>query len=194
MSDIVSKKVEFVFEGSNEELYELLSHIQSSKGKNVHYRDIEYFEEMTFDEFIMSYVKDKLYDNLGSSEYGSDLGIKLCEEDNYNGTPFGYTATDRAFINHFDYEANETFDYLKNELGMQINPLENVGAFAYCMVEKGVRDMLSRIYLVDKFWNEKITLTEDIVKEIISQMECNEPNMDLICSLEELYEPDICDD
>lgn len=125
-----------------------------------------------FREFIDSYIEDQLHNYAGSKVYMCDLGMLLTEEINFNRNYKNFSwqqAVDFA-VEYID-DAADVFEYYKTELGMSPNFFENPNEYVVFMIIYGVENRLCESNTVDNQWNEEVELTEDIVKQILSDLD-----------------------
>lgn len=120
---------------------------------------------------IYNWAKDYILDNIddweGQSVYGSDLAIELTEGPNNNGS---YEQDAWKFIGDHIHDAAKEYDYQKFNFGDVKNPFEDPDGFVVVWLIDAVGDILSKIDVIDDNWNNKVELTEDVIKEIKSAL------------------------
>lgn len=124
---------------------------------------------MSFNEDIHDFIEDRLNEYEGEKFYGADLADELTDNENQDGCWILYTdkAIDYIFENR--WAASSTFTYFKDELSMAINPFEDPEKYTYFMLYYGVREIVSDLPYVQAHWDEEITLTKDVIAQIIEE-------------------------
>ena len=130
----------------------------------------------TYKPFV-KYCKDFAIEHLqdmkgwNESAYGADLGYKLTESINVDGSATYSTYEAREYIKHWWDEAAEVYKYQKSNYGEVLqNPFENPEAFHVCMIIEGVNALLAKCETVENGWNDKIDLTARTINKIIKEI------------------------
>jgi len=126
----------------------------------------------------LTYCKGHAIDNLRDmqgwdiSEYGCDLGMKLTESINVDGSATYNTYEAQEYIKEWFNEAAEVYEYEKSNYGEVLhNPFERPEAFMVCMIIYGIENMLSQCPTVNRFWNQKRLLSKTLINRIIKDIE-----------------------
>lgn len=126
----------------------------------------------------VDYCKNHAIDGLdemrgwNNEVYMSDLGMKLTEGINIDGSATYSTYMAKQYIKEWFDEAGECYQYEKDNYGEVLhNPFEEPEAFQVCMIIHGVENILSQCPTVDKFWNDKKKLTDTLINKIIKEIE-----------------------
>jgi len=123
--------------------------------------------------YCKAHAIDELQNMKGwaTSEYGCDLGYKLTEEINCNGTATFSTHEAREYIKFWWDEAADVYDYQKFNYGEPLhNPFDSPEAFHVCMIIEGVNALCANCPTIDAAWNEKIELTNKTINKIIREI------------------------
>lgn len=125
--------------------------------------------------WALDYIEDTLPDYLDCETYSCDLGSLLTEAPNVNGI---YEENSRKFIaDHFN-DASDEYQYEKDNFGEVLhNPFFDPEGFVVCMLINTVESILANIPFVDENWNNKITLTQDVVNNILNWISETESNV-----------------
>ena len=126
---------------------------------------------MNFEEYVKDFVHRKLNDYIGTEVYGCDLGYKLTESENINGsiTYNRYKAIE--YIKEWWDEAAEVYDYQKENYGdVTQNPFDNPEAYMVVMVIEGCDALLSNSYYLQENWNDEFELTKENVETIWNEI------------------------
>ena len=124
-----------------------------------------------FFDCCRDFILDEI-DNFEDKEVqGSDLGLELTGQMNNDGTFTMSCVKSKRYLRSWENEAGEFLEYEKLNWGVRSNPFKNVDVFIVYMVTEGVRTILSRCRFIDKMWNDKFKLTEDVISVIKEQVE-----------------------
>lgn len=121
------------------------------------------------------YCKDFIIDNLPNYEddevYACDLGYKLTESINVDGSATYSTYEAMEYIKAWFDEAGGVYQYQKENYGECLhNPFDEPEAFHVCMIIEGVNALLSQCETVDGNWNNEIMLTLENIHAIIEEL------------------------
>lgn len=133
-------------------------------------------DEKKYKDYV-SYCKDFIIDELENckgyltSEYACDLGNKLTESINVDGSATYSTYEAKQYIKEWWDEAAEVYEYQKDNYGEALhNPFENPEAFHVCMIIEGVNNILDQCETISKNWDKKIELTNRIINKLIKEV------------------------
>lgn len=119
---------------------------------------------------VKRYLIDEIENYELEYEYARRLSYMLTERLLVDGTVEYNTQTTVEKIAENYKEYSEVFEYLKDNWGEKPNPFEDPGlldALAYQVISGYI---LSKIDILDKNWNEKITLTKELIDIIIDEI------------------------
>lgn len=125
-----------------------------------------------FREEIVDFITNKLYYYEGNEVYISELASTLTENENADGAYIiGIYKCLKYIAENID-DASDTYDYMTEELGYNINPFAEPEKFVFMMLFWGVDEVLSGADLYNEFDDEdEITLDEDTIQTIISKIQ-----------------------
>lgn len=120
-------------------------------------------------DYIKEFIEETLPEYEGTCLYACDLGYKLTEKINTNGTATFNRAEAIKYIKEWFDEAAEVYNYQVENYGEACqNPFENPEAWMVCMIIEGVNSVLSQCSLIDEQWNEEgFELTKENIQTII---------------------------
>lgn len=124
-------------------------------------------------EYCKAHIIDHLENMKGwdNEEYGADLGSKLTEGINIDGSATCSTYEAKEYIKAWYDEAGEVYEYQKDNYGEVLhNPFEEPEAFHVCMVIEGVNNILAQCKTVEAHWNDQIKLTNTMINRIIKEV------------------------
>lgn len=127
----------------------------------------------SFLTYCKEYIKEHIDGYVGSVVYASELGWKLTEGPNTDGS-LTYNRYDAMeYLKEWWWEADDYFDYEKSEFGAESihNPFENPEAYMVSMVIEGVNSLINQCSAIEENWNEKIELTQEIAEQICQEIE-----------------------
>lgn len=159
---------------------------------------MSYLENNPIKDFVADAITDKLDGLKGYNEthYPCDLAYELFEGENVDGVYFYDNYTAKKWINkNFEYigEIAEEFknnfdaDYANKIL---LDIFDNPDRFVVCIVLEVASYLISRCETVDKLWNDEITLTDEIIDQLIKEIEALK-NPTLTDILKNIYDDDI---
>lgn len=123
--------------------------------------------------YCKEWIKEHIEGYIGQTFYGCDLGITLTEGPNCDGscTYSRYEAVE--YLKEWWWEAADYFEYEKSEFGLESihNPFDNPECYMVCMLIEGVNDLIAQCEVIDKNWNDKFELTEEIAQQICEEIE-----------------------
>lgn len=139
---------------------------------------MNYLENNPIKEFVKEEIIEKLEDLKGyeESHYMCDLGYTLFESENVSGAYFSDSNTAKKWVNkNFEYigEIAEEikfqfdFDYANKIL---LDVFDNPDRFVVVIVLEVASYLISRCSTADKYWNEEITLTDEIINRLIEEL------------------------
>lgn len=123
---------------------------------------------------LYNQVKDYLIDEIEKYEmdyeYASELSYMLTERLLVDGIVEynRQTTVEKIAENYKEY--SEVFEYIKNNWGETPNPFKNPGMFDALAYQVVSGYILSKIGIIDKNWNEEITLTKELIDVIIDEI------------------------
>lgn len=127
---------------------------------------------LSYVEYVKEFIKDHLPGYEGQMVYGADLGYKITEGINTDGTATYNRIEAMDYIREWWWEAAEVYDYQKDNYGeITVNPFDNPEAWMVCMIIEGVNAVLDSFEIVNDFWNDNTELTEDLIKEILEAVD-----------------------
>lgn len=128
-------------------------------------------------ENYVDYCKDftinKLEENKGynNSIYGADLANTLTESINVDGSATYSSYEAKEYIKEWFNEAGEVYEYQKSNYGEVCqNPFENPEGFHVCMIIEGVNNIMSNCATIEKYWNDELELTDEIIDNLINEV------------------------
>lgn len=140
---------------------------------------MNYLENNPIKEFVKGKIIDKLEDLKGFEEqhYMCDLSYTLFESENVNGAYFCSNYTAKEWVNkNFEYigeiaeEIKFQFDSdYANKILLDI--FDNPDRLIVVIVLEVASYLISRCETADKYWNENITLTDEILNNLIEEIE-----------------------
>lgn len=159
---------------------------------------MSYLENNPIKDFVADAIIEKLDCLKGYNEthYPCDLAYELFEGENVDGVYFYNNYKAKQWINkNFEYigEIAEEFknnfdsDYANKIL---LDVFDNPDRFVVCIVLEVANYLISRCETVDKYWNEEITLTVEIIDKLIKEIEALK-NPTLTDILKDIYGDDI---
>ena len=115
-------------------------------------------------------IIDRLNDYKNTTVYGCDIAYTLFESENATGSVLCNTYLTKEFIKeNFDL-FGDLVEYIDDNLDMKLNPfLEPEKAHVILMLESS-QSLLSQLDFINDYWDEKIKLTDKVIKEITDQL------------------------
>lgn len=128
----------------------------------------------TFIDYCKNYILEHIDGYEGQEVYLCDLGFTLTEGPNCDGTLTYSTEKAKEYLREWWDEADDYFQYEKDNFGTPRNPFENPEAYMVCMVIEGVRalidDAVDTLGMNDQ-WNDEVELTADLIEKIKGAVE-----------------------
>lgn len=125
----------------------------------------------TLTGYCKEFIVDHLPDYLGTDVYGCDLGYKITDGINADGSCTYSTYKAKEYLKFWWDDAADYFQYEKDNFGENLhNPFESPEAYMVCMVIEGVNSLLSKSKFIDKNWNNNIELTDKNINKIIREI------------------------
>lgn len=127
-----------------------------------------------FVTYCKNYIADNIDEHEGEKVYLCDFGFALTEYPNCNGTLTYSREEAKDYIREWWDEADDYFQYEKDNFGTSRNPFENPEAYMVCMVIEGVRTLIDRAITalgLDDQWNDEVELTADLIAKIKGAVE-----------------------
>ena len=125
----------------------------------------------TLTDYCQDFIIDHLPNYTGTIVYGCDLGYKITECINIDGSCTYSTYKAKEYLKLWWDEAADYFQYEKDNFGENLhNPFENPEAYMVCMVIEGVNSLLSKSKFIDDNWNNNIELTDKNINKIIREI------------------------
>lgn len=126
----------------------------------------------TFVDYCKNYILENIENYESCSEYGCDLGWKITEGANCDGSLTYSNAAAMDYLREWYEECAEYWEYEKSEFGeVSHNPFENPEAYMVCMVIAGVNSILSECPVIEENWNDLIELDSKTIKSICDYVE-----------------------
>ena len=123
-----------------------------------------------FIPYCKQYIYDHIDDYRGQKMYMSDLGYTLTEGPNANGTLTYSQQLAIEYLREWWYDASTFFEYLKDNLGMSMNPFANPEAYMVAMVVEGVRSLIDRALGYIEFDQEMEVLDGELIEHIVKKV------------------------
>ena len=134
-------------------------------------------EQAVLEDYV-TYCKDFAVDSLenlrgwNSSAYMCDLGNRLTEGINIDGSATYSRHKAKLYLQEWWYDAAEVYDYQKMHFGEVLhNPFDSPEAFHVCMIIHGVENILWQCPTIEKNHGTKKTLTTTLLNKIIKEVE-----------------------
>ena len=139
---------------------------------------MNYLENSPIKEFVKGEIIERLEDLKGyeESHYICDLSYTLFESENVNGAYFCNNYTAKEWVNkNFEYigeiaeEIKFQFDAeYSNKILLDI--FDNPDRFIVVIVLEVASYLISRCATADKYWNDEITLTDEILNSLTHEI------------------------
>lgn len=138
-----------------------------------------YLENSKVKDFVKSEIICKLEDfkNCDESVYSCDLAYTIFESDNINGAYFCNDWTAKQWIKeHFD-DLSEIIEELQAHFDedfynkILLDFFHNPDCFIVVVVLEVANYLLSQCKYINENWNDKITLTNDVIDTISLQVD-----------------------
>ena len=121
----------------------------------------------TFIDYCKSFIKNRIDYFVGEEHYACDFASIITEEINCNpGIAFSKKKALDNIARWID-DASEYWEYEKNNFGEHFhNPFDKPECYLVCMIITACDTILMRCSTIDKFWNDKIVFTQEIIDDI----------------------------
>ncbi len=139
---------------------------------------MNYLENNPIKEFVKEEIIEKLEDLKGyeESHYMCDLGYTLFESENVSGAYFSDSNTAKKWVNkNFEY-IGEVAEEIKFQFDSDyankilLDVFDNPDRFVVVIVLEVASYLISKCDTADKYWNEEITLTDEIINRLIEEL------------------------
>ena len=129
----------------------------------------------TFINYCKQYIYDHIDEYRGQMVYPCDLGFTLTEGPNCDGTLTYSREEAKDCIREWWDEADDYFQYEKDNFGTTRNPFENPEAYMVCMVIAGVSALIDQTFMaLDIDNDEMVELTGDLIEQITEKVNEND--------------------
>ena len=126
----------------------------------------------SFKDYCKNYILDHIEGYEGQLHYGCDFAYTLTETPNVDGTLTYSTHDAIEYLREWWYECGEYWEYEKDNFGEHPhNPFDEPEAYMVCMVIEGVNAILANEPHIEKSWNDKLELTEEVIEDIKKYVE-----------------------
>lgn len=124
----------------------------------------------SYEEYCKDFIKNELYNHEGSAYYVCDLGNTLTEYINMDRSATYSRYKAEEYITYWWNDAGDVLQYYYENTGICVNPFDEPEKFHVLMIIEGVNSLLSQCEIIDKNWDEEITLTEENINTIIDEI------------------------
>lgn len=139
---------------------------------------MNYLENNPIKNFVKDEVIERLEDLKGyeESHYLCDLGYTLFESENVNGAYFCSNYTAKKWVNKNFEHIREIAEEIKFQFGADyankvlLDVFNDSDRFIVVIVLEVASYLISRCETADKYWNDEITLTDDILNNLIEEI------------------------
>lgn len=126
---------------------------------------------MTLYNEVKDFIIDEIENYEGCCEYGCDIAYLVISGINANGTvEFSTKGTIEKIVDNYE-EYGSVFEYMQDNFGDVVNPFDNPERFDVQAYDIIAGQILSKIPIIDKNWNEQFILTEEVIKQIQQYIE-----------------------
>lgn len=126
---------------------------------------------MTLYEQVKEFIIDEIENYEGCCEYGCDVAYLVIGGINANGTvEFSTKGTIAKIADNYE-EYGSIFEYMQDNFGDVVNPFDSPERFDVQAYDIIAGQILSKIPIIDKNWNEQFILTEEVIKQIQQYIE-----------------------
>lgn len=137
-------------------------------------RIMNYLDGNGIKDYVIDQVIDKLYDYENTENYGCDLAYTLYEGENADGVIFYSTYESKQWIKeHFD-DLDEIIEELNFQFGEEymskFNPFSEPDKFVLIVVMEIASYLLGQCSTIEKYWNDKFTLTKAKINKIVKEL------------------------
>ena len=130
----------------------------------------EFDKNKSFLDHIKNYISDELYYLEGDYCYGYDLAQMITENDNVNGAIYVSTADNKDFIKEYWDAASVTYEYAKDEFGVNLNPFRDPERFVFFMYDMGIKETLNQSNFIQEHWNDEFKLDKNNINLIKKEL------------------------
>lgn len=139
---------------------------------------MNYLENNPIKEFVKEEIIDKLENLKGFEEqhYMCDLSYTLFESENMNGAYFCSNYTAKKWVNKNFEHIGEIAEEIKFQFDAEyankilLDIFDNPDRFIVVIVLEVASYLISRCETAEKNWNENITLTDEILDNLIKEI------------------------
>lgn len=139
---------------------------------------MNYLENNPIKEFVKEEIIKKLEDLKGyeGSHYMCDLGYTLFESENVSGAYFSNSSIAKEWVNENFKYIGEIAEEIKFQFDSDyankilLDVFYNSDRFIVVIVLEVASYLISRCSTADKYWNEEITLTDEIINRLIEEL------------------------
>lgn len=139
---------------------------------------MNYLENNPIKNFVKGEIIERLEDLKGyeESHYLCDLGYTLFESENVNGAYFCSNYTAKKWVNKNFEHVREIAEEIKFQFGADyankvlLDVFNDSDRFIVVIVLEVASYLISRCNTADKYWNDEITLTDEILNNLIEEI------------------------
>ena len=124
----------------------------------------------SWEDLVKDLIEGKLWDYKDTSNYGCDLAYELFQGENVDGSLTYSTYWSLELIHKYWYDFADIYQEYVDSTGATLNPFDSPESFVVVMLLEQAQNILSKLAIVDKYWNDEFVLTEKNIKTIIKQM------------------------
>lgn len=123
---------------------------------------------------IIERIIDKLYDYEGTEVYACDLGYKLFEGENIDGT-FTYSSYEaKQWVKENFDDIGEVWEELQFQFGgdflKDYNMFDNPEKFMVLIILESASYLIGKCKLIEDNWNDEITLDKKTIETLKEQL------------------------
>ena len=136
--------------------------------------------------YVIDEMKNHLENMEGLTVYGADLGYAIFESENIDGS-YTYSSHEaKEWIKEYFDELGELVEEITAQLGAETIPnvFDNPEAFQVVIMLECSSFLCGRCKTIENAWDEEITLTEEVIKNICKELE----NLKAVNDWEGFYE------
>lgn len=128
---------------------------------------------MTLKNWMIEAIMAELEELEGQEVYGADLGYKVFERYNVDGSYTYSTNEAKEWVKEYFDELGEIVEEIKDNLGAECIPnvFDNVEAFQVVIILEYANNLLAQCETVDNGWNDEIEMTEETIEKIKEELE-----------------------
>lgn len=139
---------------------------------------MNYLENNPIKNFVKGEIIERLEDmkEYEESHYLCDLGYTLFESENVNGAYFCSNYIAKKWVNKNFEHIREIAEEIKFQFGADyankvlLDVFNDSDRFIVVIVLEVASYLISRCETADKYWNDEITLTDDILNNLIEEI------------------------